>query len=107
MLSYNSCFSHAVAIAEGKFLSKLSLAVKKKNTKGEQEDVPIISPPSNTSTGEVDPDADDEDTEDEIDALLQELEAAVATLPPDSEQAKLLAGLLLKVRGFIAKVSSI
>jgi hypothetical protein len=71
MLSYSSCFSHAVAIGEGKFLSKLSPTVKKKNTKGVQEDVPIIPPPSNMLTGEVDPDADDEDSEDEIEALLQ------------------------------------
>ena len=95
-----------MAIAEGKFLSKLSPTVMK-NTKGVQEDVPIIPPPSNTLTGKVDPDADDEDTKDEIEALLQELGTAVTTLPPDSEQAKLLAGLLLKVHGFTANVCSI
>ena len=96
--------SHTVAIAEGKFLSKLSSTAKKKNAKGVHEDVPIIPPPSNTSAGEVDPDTDDEDTEDEIEALQQEIEAAIASLPPNSEQAKLLVGLLLKVVGLLQRL---
>ena len=63
-------------------------------------------PPSNTSAGEVDPDID-EDIKDEIEGLQQEIEATIASLPPNSEQEMLLVGLLLKVCGFIVKVSSI
>lgn len=101
----NSCFSHAVAIAEGKFLTALSPTKKKKITNGEMVDVPIVAPPSDTGRGEIDPDVDDEDTEEEIEALVHEIEnAAAESLVPDSAQARLVASLLLKVRGFIAKV---
>ena len=64
-------------------------------------------PPSNTSAGEVDPDINDEDIKDEIEALQQEIKTTIASLPPNSEQEMLLVGLLLKVCGFIVKVSSI
>jgi len=56
--------------------------------------------------GEANSGADDEDTEEEIEALLKEAEAACANLPTGSEQVKLVSALLLKVRGFIAKVCS-
>ncbi|OJA08609.1 hypothetical protein AZE42_09793 [Rhizopogon vesiculosus] len=68
------CFSHAIAIAEGKVLVKLS---------------PVIKKNANTTTIDSDSQFDDEDTEAE---------------PADSEEAALLRGLLLKVCGFIAKV---
>jgi hypothetical protein len=92
----NSCFSHAVAIAEGKFLSKLSPSIKKKNKDG------VFEEPSESSrAGELDSlEADEEDNEDDIQALEQEVEAA-----PSSENVKAVAKLLLKIRGFIAKVS--
>ena len=40
----------------------------------------------------------------EIKELLKEVEEALADLPQNSEPSKLAAKLLLKVRGFIAKV---
>lgn len=101
----NSCFSHAVAIAEGKFLTNLSPSIKKKNSVGVDEDVPVIPAPSDSIfSGEIDASIDDEDTEEEIEALIKDAEAACANLPADSEQVKLVSALLLKVRGFIAKV---
>jgi hypothetical protein len=56
-------------------------------------------------TGEVDPEVDDEDTKEEIEVLAQEVNTIIAELPDGSNQAKLLAGLLLKLCGFVAKVS--
>ena len=92
----NSCFSHAIAIAEGKFLSNLTFPSKKKPASNNQVD--------SSRAGEVDPDVDDEDTEEEIEELVKEVEEALADLPQNSEPSKLAAKLLLKVRGFIAKV---
>jgi hypothetical protein len=100
-----SCFSHAVTIAGGKFLTALSPTKKKKTTSSETVDVQIVVPPSGTGHGEIDPDIDDEDTEEGIEALVHEIENAGAeSLAPDSAQAQLVALLLLKVHGFIAKV---
>ncbi|KAG1834972.1 hypothetical protein DFJ58DRAFT_847502 [Suillus subalutaceus] len=49
------CFSHAVALAEGAFLTKLSPSVKKKNSAGMDEDVPVIPPPpDDMSMGDID-----------------------------------------------------
>ena len=109
----NSCFSHAVAIAEGKFLSTLLPGMKKKHTVapgslGEDDPtMPTPKPSNNILSREFDGDADDENTEEDIEALAKEAEAALAALPVGSEQAqvKLTSALLLKVRGFIAKVS--
>ena len=99
-----SCFSHAVAIAEGKFLSALSPTKKKKILGGGEIDVPVVpSPSEDPSAGEIDPEIDDEDTEEEIDALAREVEEAGSNLP-DSNTGQLMVSLLLKVRGFIAKV---
>jgi hypothetical protein len=98
-LMLNSCFSHAIAIAEGKFLSRLTLPSKKSslvNTLSSEEVLP----------GEVDPDIDDEDIEEEIEKLAKT--AVINLQVPDNNsihwQSKLAAQLLLKVRGFIAKV---
>ena len=62
-------------------------------------------PLSDHAVGEVDPEADDEDTEEEIEALVTEVEKALADMPPlaDSSVVELAATMLLKVRGFIAK----
>ncbi|KAG2123483.1 hypothetical protein DEU56DRAFT_49781 [Suillus clintonianus] len=63
------------------------------------EDVPVIPPPSDDiSMGEIDASADDEDTEDGIEALIREADTACANLPAGSEQVKVVSGLLLKVR---------
>jgi hypothetical protein len=97
----NSCFSHAIAIAEGKFLSNLTPSSKKKPALNNQVD---SSPSEDIRAGEVDPDVDDEDTEEEIEELVKEVEEVLADLPQNSEPSKLAAKLLLKVRGFIAKV---
>ena len=97
----NSCFSHAIAIAEGKFLSNLTPPSKKKPASNNEVD---SSPSEDIRTGEVDPDIDDKDTEEEIEELVKEVEEALADLPRNSEPSKLAAKLLLKVRGFIAKV---
>ena len=99
----NSCFSHAIAIAEGKFLSNLAPPSKKKPASNIQVG---SSPSEDIRMGEVDPDVDDEDTEEGIKVLVNEIEEASADLPQDSKQSKLAAKLLLKVRGFIAKVST-
>jgi len=64
-------------------------------------------PPSDTAAGEIDPDVDDEDTEEEIEALVKDFEAALAELPQDSFEGQLVAALLLMVQGFIAKVHHI
>ncbi|KAG1866727.1 hypothetical protein F4604DRAFT_1682795 [Suillus subluteus] len=84
---HSHCFSHAVAIAECKFLSKLSPSIKKKSKDGEFEDVPIIPPPSELNLLE----ADEEDTEEDIQALEQEVEAAQS-----SENTRAVSKLLLK-----------
>ena len=99
----NSCFSHAIAIAKGKFLSRLTLPSKKKSSSGDEIPVTALSS-KETSPGEVNPNIDDEDTEEEIKELVKEVEAAVTDLPDDSKLPKLAAKLLLKVRGFIVKV---
>ena len=61
-------------------------------------------PPSDDAAGEVDLEVDNEDTEDKIEALVMEVEAALADMPPDSPVVKLASLLLLKVHRFIAKV---
>lgn len=80
-----SCFGHAVSLAQKAFLNALNMKIGK--------------------TSEEDGDDDDEETEEEVQKLLKDVEAAVATLLPDSDEAKLLTTLLIKVRGFISKVS--
>ncbi|KAG0695466.1 hypothetical protein DFH29DRAFT_1005444 [Suillus ampliporus] len=82
---------------------KLSPSIKKKNSVGTDKDVSVIPPPSDT-LGEINAGADDEDTEEEIEALIQDAETACVNLPAGSEQVKVVSGLLLKVRGFIVKV---
>ena len=54
-------------------------------------------PPSDTAAGEIDPDVDDEDTEEEIEALVKDFEAALAELPQDSVEGQLATALILKV----------
>jgi uncharacterized protein (UPF0305 family) len=76
----------------------------KKTATGSKVQESIALPPSDNAVGEVDPEVDDEDTEEEIEALVTEVEEALADMPPDSPAVKLAASLLLKVRGFIAKV---
>jgi hypothetical protein len=99
-----SCFSHAIAIAEGKFLQSLTPKQIKKTSTSHQVQESIVLPPSDEAVGEVDPDIDNEDTEEEIEALVTEVEAALVDMPQGSYVVKLAASLLLKVRGFIAKV---
>ncbi|KAG2065553.1 hypothetical protein BDR04DRAFT_1161279 [Suillus decipiens] len=51
------------------------------------KDIPVIPPPSdNMSMGEIDASADDEDTENGIEALIKEADTACANLPAGSEQ---------------------
>jgi hypothetical protein len=59
-----------------------------------------------SGTANNDDEFDEEDTEEEVEALAQEMETIITELLPASYglQAKLTAKLLLKVRGFIAKV---
>lgn len=45
-----------------------------------------------------------EETEEEVQELLEQVEAAVRSVPSHSLEAQLLGALLLKVRGFVAKV---
>jgi len=91
-ITFGSCFSHAIAITEGKFLTKLSLAIRKRKTLAPPEDIPAPS----TLMGEVDPEVDDEHTEEEIEALTQEVNMIIPELPDRSDQVNLLAGLPLK-----------
>lgn len=77
LLSCDSCFSHAVALAEGAFLTKLSPSIKKTTLAGMDKGVPMIPP--------IDPSAEDKDMEDGIEALTQETDTAYA-----SEQVKLV-----------------
>ena len=97
-------------ISEGKFLSTLSPGVKKKHTVApgslgkDNPTVPTLKPSNDISSREFNADADDEDTEEDIEALAKETEAALVALPAGSEQVKLTSALLLKVCGFIAKV---
>jgi hypothetical protein len=84
----------------------LSPSIKKKNSAGTEEEVPVIPAPSDNidiSLGEA-TGADEEDTEEEIEALIKDAKAACAELPAGSEQVKQVSALLLKVRGFISKV---
>lgn len=62
--------------------------------------------PADLSSHIVSTEFDDEDTEEEVKELAQEMETVIAELPQASysQQAKLVARLLLKVRRFIAKV---
>ena len=99
-----SCFSHAIAIAEGKFLQSLTPKQTKKTATGSEVQESIVLPPSNDAAGEVDLEVDDEDTKEEIEALVMEVEAALADMPPGSPVVKLASSLLFKVRRFIAKV---
>lgn len=94
-LMLNSYFLHAIAIAEGKFLSRLTPPSKKSSSVTTLSSEEVL-------LREVDPDIDDEDIEEEIEKLAK---AAVTNLPDNNSiQSKLVAQLLLKVRGFIAKV---
>ncbi|KAG1811956.1 hypothetical protein EV424DRAFT_1349513 [Suillus variegatus] len=65
------CFSHAVALAEGAFLTKLSPSIKKTTLAGMDKGVPMIPP--------IDPSAEDKDMEDGIEALTQETDTAYAS----------------------------
>jgi hypothetical protein len=99
-----SCYSHAVAIGEGSFLSALSPKPKDPKT--------AKATPTTLQGGEID--EDEEDTEEEIEEMLKELETATndleqgaKTLQLSSQDEKLLKKLLLKIRGFIAKVKTL
>lgn len=48
-----------------------------------------------------------EDTEEEIEGLVKEVEVAMVELLNELEQIRLVAKLLLKAPGFIAKVNNI
>ncbi|GJE88702.1 hAT transposon family protein [Phanerochaete sordida] len=89
------CFAHAVHLAEAAFLTALS---PKKKSKG--KDVPIIEAPAERLDGGTDA----EETEEDVQELMKEVQDALKTLPEGSNEARLLSGLLLKVRGFITKV---
>ena len=78
-----SCYSHAVALVDGTFLSALS-------------------PPSKTK--KKNRDGQDEDTKEKIMALADEIEAALKDLPADSEEVKNASKLLVKLHGFVAKL---
>lgn len=54
--------------------------------------------------GEVDADFDGEDTKEEITALLKEIENDITGFPQDLPEISSTSKLLLKLRGFIAKV---
>jgi hypothetical protein len=95
-----SCFSHAIAISKGKFLQSLT----PKRTKQPSTRRKVVQPQTDEPAGEVDLGVDNEDTEEQIEALVMEVEATLEDMPSDSPVVKLAASLLLKVRGFVAKV---
>ena len=103
---FYSRFSHAIAIAEGKFLQLLIPKCTKKTANGREVQELIAVPLSDDAVGEVNLEADDEDTEEEIEALVTEVEKALAYMPllADSPVVELAATMLLKVHGFTAKV---
>ena len=68
-----SCFSHAIAITEGKFLQSLTPKQTKKTSTGHEVQELIVLWPSDEAVGEVNPEVDDEDTEEEIEALVMEV----------------------------------
>ena len=84
----NSCFSHAVATAEGKFLSRLTQPSKKNSLRAE---IPVTTLASDkASPGEVDPKMETEDTEEEIQELTRLVQAATADVPHNMNSQKLL-----------------
>jgi hypothetical protein len=80
---------------------------KTKSSAGAQVDVPIVPSPSDPMEGEINPEVDDEDTEEMIEALAKEVKWAAANLPPDSAECCLITSLFLKVQGFVAKVCEV
>jgi hypothetical protein len=71
---FHSCYSHAVAIGEGSFLSALSLKPKDLKT---AKAAPATSHGA-SNADEIDD--DDKDTEEEIKKMLKELEATTSDL---------------------------
>jgi len=82
----NSCFSHAIAIAEGKFLSRLTLPSKKNSLCAEILITTLAS--DEASPGEVDPKMETEDTEEEIQELTRLVQAATADVPHKSDNSQ-------------------
>lgn len=93
-----SCFSHAVHLAEAAFL--IALSPCKKDSGGKE--VPVLDASRGSADSVINP--DNEETEEEVDALMKELAEAVDAMPAGSDRTVLLDGLLLKVRGFVSKV---
>jgi hypothetical protein len=112
LITINSCFSHAVAIGEGSFLSALSPRPKAPKVTKVASNAATLQKHSESNTGELDD--DNKDTEEEIEDMLKELETATSNLECATQDLgltphdeKLLKTLLLKIRGFIAKVGVI
>lgn len=93
-----SCFSHAVHLAKAAFLTVLS--PRKKDSSGKE--IPVLDAPRGSADSVIDP--DNEETEEEVDTLMKELAEAVNAMPAGSDETALLAGLLLKVCGFVSKM---
>ena len=79
-----SCFSHAISISEGRFIQSLTPKQTKKIATGHEVQELIVLPPSDEADGEVDLEVGDEDTKEEIEALVMEVEAALADMPQGS-----------------------
>ena len=64
-----SCFSHAIAIAKGKFLKNLSLTNRKamNGSSCDEEHLPVIDPSINN-----------EDIEEHIEELVKEVDAVIS-----------------------------
>ena len=69
---FYSRFSHAIAIAEGKFLQLLTPKCTKKTANGREVQELIAVPLSDDAVGEVNLEADDEDTEEQIDVMTSD-----------------------------------
>lgn len=93
----SSCFGHVVELASGAVLTACSPLKKRCQGKTEVE-VPIVPPVANSM--------EEEDTEEGVAELREEVEQAEGGGDEDTRRKVVVAKLLLKVRGIIAKVSS-
>ena len=92
----NSCYAHAVSLAEEKFLKALSPSKKKSNCDGDEDLVPIVAPFSDKLA------KDEEEREEDIQRLQDEVND-VAKNHCNSHAIE-TASLLLKICSLIAKV---
>jgi hypothetical protein len=91
----NSCFAHAIAIAEGKVLSKLMAKSRNQKTSLTVPDTEVLD--TKLGAGETNQE-DTEDTEEEISDLLKGLNEDIDTaLGEDNFGLREVATLLLKV----------